>query len=53
MKKITKEEVKRIMALSDAFGPSGEGYIRCSYASSLENISEAVKRIGRFMEQYR
>ncbi len=37
----------------DAFGPSGEGYIRCSYASSLENISEAVKRIGRFMEQYR
>ena len=23
MKKITKEEVKRIMALSDAFGPSG------------------------------
>lgn len=34
----------------DAFGKGGEGYVRCSYASSLENISEAVKRISEFMK---
>lgn len=32
----------------DAFGPSGVGYVRCSYANSLANIEEAVMRIGRF-----
>jgi len=32
----------------DAFGPSGTGYVRCSYANSMENIQEAVKRISRF-----
>ncbi|MEX1055477.1 MAG: aminotransferase class I/II-fold pyridoxal phosphate-dependent enzyme, partial [Rhodothermales bacterium] len=26
----------------DAFGPSGAGYVRCSYATSLEKIEEAV-----------
>lgn len=35
----------------DAFGPSGSGYIRCSYANSMENIQEAVKRITRFAIQ--
>ncbi len=35
----------------DAFGPSGSGYIRCSYANSMENIQEAVKRITRFARQ--
>ena len=37
----------------DAFGPSGAGYVRCSYANSLENIEEAVRRITRFAEQCR
>jgi aminotransferase len=32
----------------DAFGPSGEGFVRCSYATSLEDIEEAVTRIQRF-----
>ncbi len=35
----------------DAFGPSGAGYVRCSYANSMENIEEAVRRITRFAEQ--
>ena len=34
----------------DAFGELGAGHIRCSYAASNENILEAVRRIGRFME---
>jgi len=32
----------------DAFGPSGAGFVRCSYANSLQNIEEAVRRITRF-----
>ena len=32
-----------------AFGPSGEGYIRISYASSLDNLKEAVNRIKHFL----
>jgi len=28
-----------------AFGPYGEGYVRFSYATTLENIDEAIKRI--------
>ena len=34
-----------------AFGVSGEGFVRCSYASSLKNISEAMDRIKRFLEE--
>ncbi|MFZ7946312.1 aminotransferase [Neobacillus sp. 19] len=32
------------------FGDSGEGYIRCSYATSMEQLQEAMKRIKRFIE---
>jgi aminotransferase len=34
------------------FGSSGEGYIRCSYAASMESLQEVVKRMGRFMESF-
>jgi aminotransferase len=33
-----------------AFGACGEGFIRCSYATSLEEIKEAMIRIARFVE---
>lgn len=32
-----------------AFGPNAEGYLRFSYASSVERISEGVRRIGQFL----
>ncbi|MES9668424.1 aromatic amino acid aminotransferase [Bacillus cereus] len=32
------------------FGESGEGFIRCSYATSLEQLVEAMKRMERFIE---
>ncbi len=32
-----------------AFGPSGEGHIRCSYAYSMEQLQEALKRISQFV----
>ncbi|PLT34036.1 aminotransferase [Bacillus sp. V5-8f] len=37
----------------DVFGESGEGHIRCSYASSMEQLQEAITRIGRFLEEIR
>lgn len=32
-----------------AFGPCGEGFIRCAYATSMEDIQEAMNRIQRFI----
>ena len=34
-----------------AFGASGEGHIRCSYATSIENLTEALKRIREFVDE--
>ena len=36
-----------------AFGACGEGFVRCSYATSLENIQEALARIERFVKTIR
>ncbi|MBL0712315.1 MAG: pyridoxal phosphate-dependent aminotransferase [Desulfosarcina sp.] len=35
------------------FGPNGEGYLRFSYANSLENIAEGMDRLERYLEQRR
>ena len=35
----------------NAFGDSGEGFIRCSYAYSIDNINEALLRIDRFINE--
>lgn len=35
----------------NAFGDSGEGFIRCSYAYSVKKINTALERIERFMEK--
>ena len=34
-----------------AFGACGEGFIRCCYAASSEEIIEALKRIGAFLNE--
>ena len=34
----------------NAFGACGEGYIRCSYAASSKNLSEALDRIARVVK---
>jgi aminotransferase len=33
----------------NVFGECGEGYIRCSYAASMEHLQESMKRIQRFI----
>ncbi len=35
----------------NAFGESGEGFVRVSYAYSLKHLMEAIDRIGRFLEE--
>ncbi|OIO39879.1 MAG: aromatic amino acid aminotransferase [Candidatus Omnitrophica bacterium CG1_02_49_10] len=45
---LLKEE-KVAVVPGTAFGPSGEGYVRMSYASSMDNIKEALNRIERFL----
>ncbi|MGG3007464.1 aminotransferase [Geobacillus stearothermophilus] len=42
-------EEKVAVVPGNVFGQSGEGYIRCSYASSLEQLQEAIKRMKRFL----
>ncbi len=47
------EEEKVAVVPGTAFGESGEGFIRCSYAYSIDNIQEALKRIKRFVDNHR
>ena len=35
----------------NVFGKGGEGYIRCSYATSLKQLNEAMKRMRHFVER--
>lgn len=34
-----------------AFGPSGEGYLRCTFSAEIEDIKEAMRRIGVFVKK--
>jgi aminotransferase len=36
-----------------AFGEAGEGHIRCCYATSMEDIQEAMRRIEAFLKEIR
>ncbi|MBQ4211936.1 MAG: aminotransferase class I/II-fold pyridoxal phosphate-dependent enzyme, partial [Selenomonas sp.] len=36
-----------------AFGKCGEGHIRCSYATSIDKISEALNRIENFLKNHK
>jgi len=36
-----------------AFGPSGEGFLRCCFATSLEQIQVAMERMGKFVDRVR
>lgn len=40
---------KVLVVPGHAFGDCGEGFVRACYASSMENIFEALKRIERFI----
>ncbi|MGM0875541.1 MAG: aminotransferase [Bacillota bacterium] len=44
-------EEKVAVVPGNVFGESGEGFIRCSYASSLDQLQEALKRMQRFVQK--
>jgi len=46
-------EEKVAVVPGTAFGPSGEGFVRCCYATSLSSIEEALKRMNRFVTRHR
>lgn len=50
-KLLLKEKVLAVPG--NAFGECGEGFIRACYASSMENIIEALKRIEKFLNEVR
>lgn len=47
---LLKEE-KVLVVPGSAFGKCGEGFIRATYANSMENILEALKRIQAFVDR--
>jgi aspartate/methionine/tyrosine aminotransferase len=47
------KEAKVGVAPGIDFGTNAEGYIRFSYANSLENIKEGMNRLGRYLERYK
>ncbi len=47
-------EEERVAAIpGNAFGDSGEGYLRISYAYSIDNLRIAMERLRRFIERLR
>ena len=47
-------EEERVAAIpGNAFGESGEGFLRISYAYSLDNLKIAMERLKRFVEKLR
>ena len=47
------EEEKVAAVPGNAFGDSGEGYLRISYAYSLDNLKIAMERLKRFVQNLR
>lgn len=43
-------EAKVAVVPGNVFGLNGEGHIRCSYAASVENLTEAIERMGKFLK---
>ncbi|MCG9967893.1 aminotransferase class I/II-fold pyridoxal phosphate-dependent enzyme [Pelotomaculum terephthalicicum JT] len=44
-------EEKVLVVPGNAFGEQGEGFVRCAYAASLEDLGEALKRMGSFVKR--
>jgi len=45
------QEEKVACVPGSAFGPSGEGFLRCCFATSLEQIQIACERMSKFVER--
>ena len=47
------EEEKVAIVPGTAFGDSGEGFLRISYAYSIDNLRKALTRLGKFVDRLR
>ncbi len=47
------QEEKVAAVPGSAFGPSGEGYLRCCYATAFDQIETAMERMKRFVDRVR
>lgn len=47
---LLKEE-KVAVVPGNAFGQQGEGFVRCAYAASVEELTEAFKRMNNFVKR--
>jgi aminotransferase len=47
------EQEKVACVPGGAFGPSGEGFLRCCFATSLDQIQVAMDRMARFVQRLR
>ncbi|MFH1741940.1 MAG: aminotransferase class I/II-fold pyridoxal phosphate-dependent enzyme [bacterium] len=47
------EEERVAVVPGPAFGECGEGHVRCSYASSMQTLQEAMKRMKNFVERHK
>lgn len=45
-------EEKVAVVPGSAFGPSGKGFVRASYATAYDKIEEALERIRKFMQRH-
>jgi aminotransferase len=46
-------EARVLVVPGEAFGPAGAGHVRCSYATALPRIEEALARIERYVRRVR
>lgn len=46
-------EEKVAVVPGGAFGASGNGFVRCSYATALSQLEEALIRMGHFLQRHR
>jgi aminotransferase len=47
------DEEKIAVVPGEAFGPSGRGFVRCSFATSMDHIKAAMGRMGAFVNRLR
>lgn len=46
------EEERVAVVPGDVFGPTGAGHVRCSYATAMDDLEEAARRIGAFVARH-
>jgi aminotransferase len=50
--KMLLEEERVAVVPGSAFGEAGEGYVRCAYTASMDQIKEALLRMQRFVDRH-